>query len=193
MSPKLKKYVIFSLQSNILWLQFLFKKLRVRLRLHRRHYFFTLNFPCRDAQQRNRHPWNVSTNTKVITVTLSGNEIALEEQWSHLNKELILSVWTSRQCMKWALLTMTTAESCRVFFFVLTTVWKQEWSCVRKGGLSLSANTLFSTIVHSTSSSWITTSFFRIFMAYSSSVDFISANITCIWQRRHTQEVKKKS
>lgn len=116
MSPKLKKYVIFSLQSNILWLQFLFKKLRVRLRLHRRHYFFTLNFPCRDAQQRNRHPWNVSTNTKVITVTLSGNEIALEEQWSPLNKELILSAWTSRQCMKWALLTMTTAESCRVFF-----------------------------------------------------------------------------
>lgn len=60
-----------------------------------------------------------------------------------------------------------------------TTVWKQEWSCVRKGGLSLWANTLFSTIVHSTSSSWITTSFFRILMAYSSSVDFISASITC--------------
>lgn len=50
---------------------------------------------------------------------------------------------------------------------------------MRKGGLSLRAKTLFSTIVHSTSSSWITTSFFRIFIAYSSSVDFISASITC--------------
>lgn len=50
---------------------------------------------------------------------------------------------------------------------------------MRKGGLSLWANTLFSTMVHSTSSSWITTSFFRILMAYSSSVDFISASITC--------------
>lgn len=63
--------------------------------------------------------------------------------------------------------------------FLRTTVWKQECSCVRKGGLSFWAKTLFSTIVHSTSSSWITTSFFRILMAYSSSVDFISANITC--------------
>lgn len=59
---------------------------------------------------------------------------------------------------------------------------------MRKGGLSLWAKTLFSTIVHSTSSSWITTSFFRILMAYSSSVDFISASITC--GRRKTQWVK---
>ncbi len=59
-----------------------------------------------------------------------------------------------------------------------TTVWKHEWSCVRKGGLSCWARTLFSTMVHSTSSSWITTSFFRIFIAYSSSVAFISASMT---------------
>lgn len=69
--------------------------------------------------------------------------------------------------------------------FLHTTVWKQEWSAVRKGGLSLWAKTLFSTIVHSTSSSWITTSFFRILMAYSSSVDFISASITCGWWRHN--------
>lgn len=60
-----------------------------------------------------------------------------------------------------------------------TTVWKQEWSCVRNGGLSCSASTRFSTMVHSTSSSWITTSFFRILIAYSSSVPFLSASITC--------------
>lgn len=59
-----------------------------------------------------------------------------------------------------------------------TTVWKHECSCVRKGGLSCCARTLFSTMVHSTSSSWITTSFFRIFIAYSSSVAFISASMT---------------
>lgn len=59
-----------------------------------------------------------------------------------------------------------------------TMVWKQECSCVRKGGFPARASTLFSTMVHSTSSSWITTSFFRILMAYSSSVPFLSASIT---------------
>ncbi|TNN42851.1 hypothetical protein EYF80_046964 [Liparis tanakae] len=57
-------------------------------------------------------------------------------------------------------------------------VWKHECRYVRKGGLSCWARTLFSTMVHSTSSSWITTSFFRIFIAYSSSVAFISASMT---------------
>lgn len=62
--------------------------------------------------------------------------------------------------------------------FLPTTVWKHECSCVRKGGFSCWARTLFSTIVHSTSSSWITTSFFKIFIAYSSSVVLISASMT---------------
>lgn len=73
----------------------------------------------------------------------------------------------------------TLAESPRVPGGVSpTTVWKHEWRCVRKGGLSCRARTLFSTIVHSTSSSWITTSFFRILTAYSSSVAFISTSMT---------------
>ena len=62
---------------------------------------------------------------------------------------------------------------------VVTMVWKQECSWVRKGGFPGRASTRFSTIVHSTSSSWMTTSFFRIFTAYSSSVPFRSESMTC--------------
>ena len=119
--------------------------------------------------------------------------------------------------------------------FQLTIVWKQEWSWTRNGGLRAIANTLFSTIVHSMSSSWwcwccswrccwwprwyrwwwwfescvafavlfnekhtlitykkdercwllgwghftwMMMSFFRILIAYSSSVPFLSASIT---------------
>ena len=51
-----------------------------------------------------------------------------------------------------------------------TMVWKQEWSCTRKGGLAASASTRFSIMVHSTSSSCMMMSFFRILMAYNSSV-----------------------
>lgn len=57
-------------------------------------------------------------------------------------------------------------------------VWKQECNWTRNGGLLDRANTRFSTIVHSTSSSWMMMSFFRILMAYSSSVPLRSANIT---------------
>ena len=57
-------------------------------------------------------------------------------------------------------------------------VWKQECSCTKNGGLLDNAKTRFSTIVHSTSSSCIMMSFFKILMAYSSSVPFLSANIT---------------
>uniref|UniRef100_A0A182JI04 Uncharacterized protein n=1 Tax=Anopheles atroparvus TaxID=41427 RepID=A0A182JI04_ANOAO len=57
-------------------------------------------------------------------------------------------------------------------------VWKQECSCTRNGGLVESARTRFSTIVHSTSSSWMMMSFFRILIAYSSSVPLRSASIT---------------
>lgn len=59
-----------------------------------------------------------------------------------------------------------------------TMLWKVECSCVKNGGFPANANTLFSTMVHSTSSSWITTSFFRIFIAYRSSVPLRSASIT---------------
>ncbi|KYN19936.1 hypothetical protein ALC57_07705, partial [Trachymyrmex cornetzi] len=55
---------------------------------------------------------------------------------------------------------------------------KQECNCTKKGGLLESASTRFSTIVHSTSSSCIMMSFFKIFMAYSSSVPFLSASKT---------------
>uniref|UniRef100_A0A182UYB0 Uncharacterized protein n=1 Tax=Anopheles merus TaxID=30066 RepID=A0A182UYB0_ANOME len=57
-------------------------------------------------------------------------------------------------------------------------VWKQECSCTRNGGLLDRARTRFSTIVHSTSSSWMMMSFFRILIAYSSSVPLRSASIT---------------
>ena len=57
-------------------------------------------------------------------------------------------------------------------------VWKHEWSWTRKGGFCARASTLFSIIAQSISSSWIIISFFRILIAYSSSVPFLSANIT---------------
>lgn len=60
----------------------------------------------------------------------------------------------------------------------LTTVWKQECSCVRNGGLSSSARTRFSTMVHSTSSSIKTTSFLRALMAKNSFLPFSSASST---------------
>lgn len=78
-------------------------------------------------------------------------------------------------------------ERMRNHAWIRTTVWKQEWSCVRKGGLSCKARTLFSTMVHSTSSSWITTSFFNILTAYSSSESFRSASITCSHTHIHKQ------
>ena len=60
----------------------------------------------------------------------------------------------------------------------LTTVWKQEWRWTRKGGFPESAKTLFSIMVHSTSSSWMMTSFLRILIANNSEVPFRSANMT---------------
>lgn len=48
---------------------------------------------------------------------------------------------------------------------LLTAVWKLEWSAVRYGWPADRANTRLSIIVHSTSSSWRTVSFFKIFMA----------------------------
>lgn len=73
-------------------------------------------------------------------------------------------------------------------YMSLTIVWKHEWSWTKNGGFCDSASTRFSTIVHSTSSSWMIMSFLRIFMANKSSVPFRSANITysknkilCIW------------
>lgn len=57
-------------------------------------------------------------------------------------------------------------------------VWKQECNWTKNGGLDDNAKTRFSTIVHSTSSSWIIISFFRILIAYSSSVPFLSASRT---------------
>lgn len=40
---------------------------------------------------------------------------------------------------------------------MITIVWKQEWRVTKNGGLSGSASTRFSVIVHSTSSSWMIT------------------------------------
>ncbi len=61
----------------------------------------------------------------------------------------------------------------------LTIVWKQECSWTRNGGFWDKANTLFSTMVHSTSSSWMIISFLRILIANRSSVPLRSASITC--------------
>ena len=61
----------------------------------------------------------------------------------------------------------------------LTLVWKHECSAVRNGCLADNARIRFSVMVHSTSSSWIITSFFSTLMAYTSSVPFLSASITC--------------
>ena len=59
-----------------------------------------------------------------------------------------------------------------------TCVWKLQNNSTRNGGLLANARTRFSAIVHATSSSCKTTSFLRIFMAYSSSVPFLSASKT---------------
>lgn len=48
---------------------------------------------------------------------------------------------------------------------ILTMVWKHECNWTRNGGLLGRARTRFSIIVHSTSSSWMITSFFKILMA----------------------------
>ena len=58
-------------------------------------------------------------------------------------------------------------ETTRVYIIktLFTAVWKLEWSAVRYGWPADKANTRLSIIVHSTSSSWRTVSFLRIFMA----------------------------
>lgn len=60
----------------------------------------------------------------------------------------------------------------------VTLVWKEQYRCVRKGLSQARASTLFSTMVHSTSSSISTTSFFRALMAKYSLCPFSSANST---------------
>ena len=60
-----------------------------------------------------------------------------------------------------------------------TLVWKQEWRPVRNGCLADRARILFSVIVHSTSSSWMMTSFLRTFTANTWPLDLCSAIITC--------------
>ena len=66
-------------------------------------------------------------------------------------------------CLK----TITTIYQYLIYFckktsyFEITSVWKQECSPVKNGCLAESARILFSIIVHSTSSSWIITSFFN--------------------------------
>ena len=61
-------------------------------------------------------------------------------------------------------------------------VWKQEWRPVRKGGFFCIANTFRSFRVHSTSSSWMIKSFFKLLMAYTSRVPLCSARNTCAWR-----------
>ena len=84
------------------------------------------------------------------------------------------------------------AYNCIWSYYVwsLTTVWKHEWRWTRKGGFPDRASTLFSTMVHSTSSSWMIMSFLRILIAYNSSEPFLSANITWVISlldvRQHT-------
>ena len=73
-----------------------------------------------------------------------------------------------------------TEKQCNIWI-QSTMVWKQECRATRKGGFPAMASTRFSIMVHSTSSSWMITSFLRILIAYSSSVPFRSANTT--WTR----------
>lgn len=61
---------------------------------------------------------------------------------------------------------------------VLTLDWNVENRCVRKGFSQARASTLFSTMVHSTSSSMRTTSFFRTFTAKYCPCPFSSASST---------------
>ena len=62
-----------------------------------------------------------------------------------------------------------------------TSDWKHECICTRHFGLSDSIRTRFSIITHSTSSSWTTMSFLRIFIAYNSpGFSFRSARTTWI-------------
>lgn len=125
--------------------------------------------------------------------------------WPHINLNVQQTDWLSRKpWSKWG----TECESecvsicdmqkrrkqkllkpCVCGFY--TIVWKHECSWVRKGGFPESARTLFSTMVHSTSSSWITTSFFKIFTAYSSSVPLRSASIT--WKHEALHGIKHVS
>ena len=53
----------------------------------------------------------------------------------------------------------------REFYYYHTWDWNAEWRCVKNGCLVASARTLLSTIVHSTSSSSKTTSFFSALIA----------------------------
>ena len=59
-----------------------------------------------------------------------------------------------------------------------TLVWKHECKEVKNGWLADNAKMRFSVMVHSTSSSWMMTSFLRTLMAKTSSVSLFSANIT---------------
>lgn len=63
-----------------------------------------------------------------------------------------------------------------------TIVWKQEWRVTKNGDLSGKAKTLFSVMVHSTSSSCTMISFFKILMANNSLVTLCSPKST--WNYR---------
>lgn len=69
-----------------------------------------------------------------------------------------------------------------------TLVWKVQCRCVRNGLSQARASTRFSTMVHSTSSSINTTSFFRAFTANHSPLFFNSAKKT--WKRHRTLSEK---
>lgn len=60
----------------------------------------------------------------------------------------------------------------------LTGVWKQQYSCVRYGWQRASDSTLFSVMVHSTSSSCKMMSFFNTLTAKTRSLPFSLASIT---------------
>ena len=59
-----------------------------------------------------------------------------------------------------------------------TLVWKHECKEVKNGWLADNAKMRFSVMVHSTSSSWMMTSFLRTLMAKTSSVSFFSHSMT---------------
>lgn len=102
----------------------------------------------------------------------------------HDEVETILIMFNGHKLEPWG------SKTSKYTFF--TSVWKQECSWVRNGGFSGRARTRFSIIVHSTSSSWTMTSFFKTLIAKISSVPLRSASKTYTKQKVFINEQTAK-
>lgn len=119
-----------------------------------------------------------SVQVKLVAVLDVEHEIP-SVQVLHHEEEVLLDTEMQRgQCSEWT----STDERLSRF---LTLVWKVQQRCVRKGFSQAKERTLLSTMVHSTSSSISTTSFFRAFTAKNWPFFFSSAKNT--WKHRKKQ------